>query len=140
MATALTSSILTARAIGRVPPTDELLREPPATVAPTPPGTAAEPPAPTLTKARPATVGWKVFGFFLLGLCIALASGVAATMKHQAAFAAWLVTFSGSYLGGLLALRRWVGLHGGWIVALVLALPFAVAIEVAIWIGVILKK
>jgi hypothetical protein len=146
VATALTSSILTARAIGRVPPSDELLRNPPEPIAaaPTTPvgvdaATAAEPPVPQLKRANPSTTGWKVFGFFLLGLCIALSSAVAMTMRNQAAVAAWVVTFFGSYLGGLLALRRWVGLHGGWIVALVVALPFAIALEVAIWIGVILK-
>jgi len=147
VATALTSSILTARAIGRVPPADpapsaapEVAPAPAPTPSPAAAATAVSAPEPVRPAARrPSVVGWKVFGFFLLALCIGLAAAVAGTMRNQAAVAGFVVTFIGSYLGGLLALRRWVGLHGGWIIALVIGLPIAVVIEVAIWFAVVLK-
>jgi len=46
-----------------------------------------------------------------------------------------IMLFLGSYIGGLLMLRNVVGLHGGWILGLVIGLPFAIAAEVALWFG-----
>lgn len=148
VASVLTSSILTARAIGRVPPADERPVAPPDPTPPSPPATTpvegapatAQPiPTPAATGRSPL-VGWKVFGFFLFGLCVGLATAVATGMRGQAGVAAFVLTFIGSYLGGLLALRRWVGLHGGWIIGLVIGLPIAVVLEALVWISAFLKK
>ncbi len=130
--TMIGTGVLTVRAVGRsTPPPSaaKLGNEPvgPAIAAPFRPE-GPEIPVPnmrTLPKAR-----WKVFGFFLLPLALAL-SGAAAAIAPPLG---WLCLFT-LYPIGLYFLRSRAGLGWGWIVGLLLGIPAAAVLEAWIWIS-----
>ena len=152
VATVLTSGVLTARAIGRVPALTAPLYDLTApetttetttgtttetTTETTPPSTMPPPSGPPLAPPAPAVkrslIGWKVLGFFLLPIALVVSAIFAQfTPNHMGAVVGCLL-FLGSYVGGLFMLRHQVGFHGGWILGLLVGLPFAVAAEVALW-------
>ena len=121
VASLLTASVLTARAVGRSAPTSLVLP---------PPGRGAQVAAP------PSTLGWKVLGFFLLPLSIAFtALLLAAAESHfNASVVAGLVGL-GCYVGGLFLLRAKAGLRGGWIAGLLAGLPVAMVLEAMVWMA-----
>jgi len=134
VATVLTSGVLTARAIGRVPALTAPLYDltaPETTTGTTTPTTP--PTTPPSAAVKRSLIGWKVLGFFLLPIALVVSAIFAQfTPNHMGAVVGCLL-FLGSYVGGLFMLRHQVGFHGGWILGLLVGLPFAVAAEVALW-------
>jgi len=134
--TLIGTGVLTVRAVGRStpPPTVRDLGAQlagPADPSPfRPPGAEVEVPGTrTLPKAR-----WKVFGFFVLPLAIALALLSTGLSKEIGVVCAIVL-----YPAGLFLLRARAGLRWGWVIGLIVGVPIAIVIEAWAWILAILK-
>lgn len=75
-------------------------------------------------------IRWRVFGFFLLPLAMAI--GVPVMFLSPAM---GLACIAASFVGGLLYLHEKIGFHAGVLIALIVGIPILSVVEAFIWIG-----